>query len=133
VATKKTKFKFVKPKINPSLGKSIYSEKLPFFNYALFLFILNILATSLVLLLRSNLPPEVPLLYGNPEGEDQLVPVIFLSVPGIFSLAVLIINSILAFFIKDDFVKKILMLSAFLIVVFSVITIIKIALITGSF
>lgn len=86
-----------------------------------------------ILLARTNLPPKVPLLYGQPAGEGQLVPTLGLLVaPGV-SLAIILINTVVGFFIKDKFLKKALAVSALFMSILTTITVLKIIFLVGSF
>lgn len=95
--------------------------------------ILAFLTLSFVILFQKKLPPEVPLFYGAAEGESQLVSSWALVVPAISSIVLVLVNSFLSSILKDDFVKKVLIFSALIVTLFSVITTLKIAFLVGSF
>jgi pilus assembly protein TadC len=99
----------------------------------LFSVMLILLNFSAYLILKNRLPPEVPLYYGMAEGDLQLAPVHGLLFPSIFALSVIIINSVLALVIKNDFLKHVLVLTALGITILIVITTAKIMLLVGSF
>ena len=86
-----------------------------------------------VLVLGRRLPPEVPLYYGLPEGEDQIVLQVQLIIPSVLALIILIVNSITAFFLKNEFLQQTLVLAGLVAAFFSTITTIKIILLVGSF
>lgn len=102
-------------------------------NYSFVSLGLAVLTLALVLLSQKRLPPEVPLFYGRAEGEAQLVDSWWLVVPSLFSILATSVNLTIASFLKDDFTKKVLVLSALVVALFSVITTFKIILLVGSF
>jgi hypothetical protein len=127
-------FNLKKTNIVESVSKSaIFSQEIPFKNIIILSFFINIIGAGSVFLIRKNfLPPEVPLFYGFPEGESQITTSINLVLPFIFSITVISINIILASFIKDEFLKKTLILSSLVTTFFSLITILKIIFLVGS-
>lgn len=62
-----------------------------------------ILLTSFffLLLFWPKLPPEVPLFYSSPWGNEQLAPRLLLFISPTYSLSVVIFNLILASFVKE--------------------------------
>lgn len=106
---------------------------LPYKNYLFASFGLAAFTLGLVLLLQKRLPPEVPLFYGRAEGEAQLVSSWGLVIPAVFSALVAAANSAIASFLKDDFTKKVLVVSALIVSLFSAITTFKIIFLVGSF
>lgn len=119
---------FSRPNINQKDKETSTFKKIFFF----VLFINLALAISIVLSIK-KLPPEVPLLYGLPEGEEQLVKTIFLTAPAIFIIFFSIFNFFISFFIKDKFAKQILIYSLIFLSFFSFVSIIKIIFLVGSF
>lgn len=59
-----------------------------------FLFIL--LQVAVIIIFFSRLPPEIPLFFSLPWGEAQLAPPFFLLILPLISLAILLLNSLLA-------------------------------------
>ena len=115
-------------------GSTKISQEIPYKNIIFISFFINILGIVLILLIKKNhLPPEVPLYYGLPEGEAQIVPSINLIIPSIFSLGIISINTLITSLLKDDFLKKTLVIASLATTFFSVITIIKITFLIGSF
>lgn len=108
-------------------------KSLPFRQYFFAGIILNLALILGVLATQKFLPPVVPLFYGLAEGEEQLAPKIFLALPAAVSLLVLVINGLISLEIQDEFLKKALILAAIGSSFFAAITIIKIALLVGSF
>jgi len=86
-----------------------------------------------VIILQGILPPEIPLYYGLPKGQDQLVSTISLIIPSIVSLLIVLLNFIISLFVKDDFIQKILIFTAFACLFLSTITTIKILFLVGNF
>ncbi|KKU01574.1 MAG: hypothetical protein UX88_C0021G0005 [Candidatus Woesebacteria bacterium GW2011_GWC2_47_16] len=106
---------------------------LPFKNYAVAAFLVNILVIFSVVLAQRFLPPEVPLFYGLAEGEEQLAPRLFLLIPSLASLVVLILNSLVSSRVEDIFIKKALVIAAIGTTFFAAITTLKIMFLVGSF
>jgi len=107
--------------------------RVPFRNYVYVSLGLNLLTALGVILIKGSLPPVVPLFYGKPLGEGQLIPTLGLLVaPGVSTLITLV-NVVLGLAIKDDFLKKILISSAFLVSMLTTITVVKIVSLVGFF
>jgi hypothetical protein len=94
--------------------------------------VLPLLTVVLVFVLKNRLPPQVPLFYGLPEGEEQLTNTLGLMIPSLVAIAIVLINTIVSIFIKQDFVKKTLVFTALAVVFFSTITTIKIIFLVGN-
>ncbi len=94
--------------------------------------LVNILIILIVLLSQRWLPPQVPLFYGKPSGEEQLASSLTLTLPSIVSLLILLINVSLATFLKDEFLRKTLVLSAAVATFFAAITTVKIIFLVGN-
>jgi hypothetical protein len=110
------------------------SQEIPYKNVIFISFVINVAVIGFILLIRKNhLPPVVPLYYGLPEGESQIVPVVNLTFPSIIALVIIAINTLITSLLKDDFLKKTLIIASLAATFFSVITIIKIAFLVGSF
>lgn len=88
---------------------------------------------ALVLTLKNNLPPILPLFYGKPVGEAELTPFYGFLIAPAASLLVIIINTLLSFTFKDVFIKKVLVLSALFITILIAVTVIKIIFLVGFF
>jgi hypothetical protein len=102
-------------------------------NYAYGPLGVSLIALSLALLFQRFLPPQIPLFYGSPVGEEQLVPSFELIIPSILSLSINLINLLIFFIAKDDFLKKALMITSFVVAFFTLITTFKIIFLVGSF
>jgi len=118
-----------------SLNKKskILIKSIPLVRFVYVAFILGILNIITILLLQNFLPPEVPLYYGLAKSQEQLTTSIGLVAPGIVTLGVTILNTFLAYILDNDFLKKILVLSAFSVSIISFIATIEIIFLVGSF
>lgn len=97
-----------------------------------FSLILNTTLIIFVLLFNKNLPPEVPLLYNLPEGNEQLAKSVFLIIPAVFAILLSFINIILCLIIKDKFAKSVLVYSLIFISFITFVSIIKIFFLVGN-
>ena len=108
-------------------------RELPFKTHILIAFGLSLLVVVLIVLIKSFLPPEVPLFYGRPVGETQLTKTLGLTIaPGI-SIMILILNSFLSILTTNMFVKKILITSALVASLLTAITVVRIIFLVGFF
>jgi len=113
--------------------KIIDTKKLPFMPYIYAASVLNLLIIGATFLIQVFLPPEIPLFYGLAEGQEQVAKSIFLFVPNSISLLILIANSAIASYIKQDYYKKILIVAGLISTFFASITVFKIVFLVGSF
>lgn len=116
----------------PKKGQEII-KTLPFVKYIYLSIVVNFLIITAIFVVKKNLPPEVPLFYGLPKSENQLVPSTSLILPSLISLAIIALNSFLAYLTKDEFLKKTLVMATFASTFFSVVTTLKIVFLVGSF
>lgn len=107
--------------------------RLPFKDLIVASIFINIFMVAIILLIQKWLPPQIPLFYGKPSGEEQLASSLALTLPSIVSLLILLINVSLAVVLKDEFLRKTLILTTIAVTFFSVITTIKIIFLVGSF
>lgn len=114
-------------------SKDALIESIPFKDILIVATFFNILIILVVLLLQKFFPPQVPLLYGLPEGESQLVSSLSLTIPSLVSLLVIAINVSISYFLKEEFFKKVLIMTAVGLTVFSITTTVKIVLLVISF
>lgn len=94
---------------------------------------LNVLTVLFVIFLQKKLPPELPLFYGLAEGEEQLTTSLGLTIPGVVSFLIVVTNFLIVLILKDNFLQKTLVLTAFVVSFFSLVTTIKIVFLVGSF
>lgn len=114
------------------LKPTIQIKTLPFKNYIYSAFVIDILTIAFVLVVQPKLPPQIPLLYGLPQGEAQLTGPLGLFIPTGFSLIFIAINLFLSGFTKDDFLRKVLAVTSLAVAVFAAITSVKIAFLVGQ-
>ncbi len=114
--------------------KNTISQKLPYKKYIYAAIAIDVLLTSAVLALSyfNRLPPEVPLFYGQPEGEQMLASNWALVLPALSSVTFLGVNCIFAYFTKDDYLKKTLILSGILLSFLAMITTLEIIWLVGN-
>lgn len=112
---------------------SFLRSKIPYINFVYAAFILNLFNLTIVLVMQKNLPPQVPLFYGFTESEQQLTTSLGLIIPGIYSLSLVLLNTILTILIKNDFLKKTLSTASFTISLLSLVTVLKIVFLVGFF
>lgn len=110
-----------------------FLEKVPFKGYIYTSIAINVAVAVFIWLLSSFLPPVVPLLYGKPTGEGQLVPTLWLMTGPAVSVLVTFINTFLAAMLKNLYAKKIVIISAFLVSLLTTVTVVKIILLVGFF
>lgn len=107
-------------------------KKLPLKGYFNASLIINFLIILFSLLIQKRLPPQIPILYGLPQGEVQLLPPIGILIPSVSSLIFVLLNLFLINIIKNEFIKKTLVIAGFLIAVFASITVVKIIFLVGQ-
>lgn len=91
--------------------------------------LLVMLSLGLILFKWQQLPPEVPIFYSRPWGEDQLGQKEFLFLLPFISLSVFLINKFLSFFLikeKNFFLAKISTAISFLVSFFCFFSLLKI-------
>ena len=85
--------------------ESLSFQRTPLVKLLRLSFILSLVNIVVVLLIKNFLPPQIPLYYGLAEGQEQLSGTLGLVVPGILSLSLTSVNTIIMFFVKDNFIK----------------------------
>lgn len=86
-----------------------------------------------ILILKNFLPPQIPLFYGKPIGEEQLTTSFGFLIAPAASLTIIILNTALSLLIDDQFLKKALIFSSFFISILITMTIFKIIFLVGLF
>ena len=108
-------------------------KKVPFKGYLYASLILDIFLVLAIFLIKNFLPPEVPLFYGLPKGRAELVPTLGLLIVPLVSFVILLLNTIIASFIADQFIKKSLVISSFITTIILSVAVFKIILLIGFF
>jgi hypothetical protein len=106
-------------------------KKVIYRNYFLAAIIINVAVILALFIFKSALPPLAPLFYGRPIGEAQLTKTFGLLIAPGGAILITILNLFLSLGVKDDFLKRLLAISAIVISVLTTITIIKIVLLVG--
>jgi hypothetical protein len=108
-------------------------DDIPYKKFVYSAVFLNLLLIAVIFLVKNSLPPEVPLFYGLPEGQEQLASIYLLALPSVISTGIIFFNILLGIFVKDEFLVKILCLTGIATAFFSIVTTLKIILLVGSF
>lgn len=93
--------------------------------------VINLLIIVWIFISQAHLPPEVPLFYGLPSGEEQLSQSPLLILPPIISLILIGLNFLLIRTTKDKFLQNVLLSTMVVITALSTITIAKIIFLVG--
>ena len=93
----------------------------------------SLLMIIAVLLIFNYLPPEVPFLYGNIQGQEQLVPKLFLIIGPIGSIFISFLNNYISKKVDDELYKKALSATSILVNIMVAITLTKIIFLVGLF
>ena len=107
-------------------------EKLPLKGYFNASWIINFIIIIFSLLVQKRLPPQIPIFYGLPQGEAQLSSPIGILIPSVSSLIFVLLNLFLINIIKDEFIKKVLVVAGLTTAVFASITVVKIIFLVGQ-
>lgn len=119
--------------VDPSEQKEVGLTSIPFQQTILTVSLINIVVIALIFILKHFIPPQIPLYYGLAEGEEQLAPnSLYLVLPSVVSLVIVVLNSTLASLIRDNFIKKMLIVACAATTFFSVVTTIRIFLLVGG-
>lgn len=108
-------------------------EKIHFKKAVAAFFLLNLATMLLVVLLKTKLPPQIPLYYGLARGEEQLAETLYLTLPSFVSLAILVLNLVVSFALDDEYLSKTLTISGLAAILLATITTVKIIFLVGSF
>jgi len=93
----------------------------------------NTLVVLFILVLKSFLPPVVPLFYGRPTGEAQLTTYLGLYIaPGV-SFLITAVNMFLNLWLEEDYIKRLLAIFSVSVSVLTAITVLKIVFLIGFF
>jgi len=108
-------------------------KNLPYRGCIYFSIIIDFISIVLILVLKSILPPVVPLFYGLPSGAEQLTPVLGLILAPASGLVITALNLFMSSLTQDIFLKKTLVTSSAFISLLLAITVTKIFLLVGFF
>ncbi len=97
------------------------------------LFSANVFVMVVLFSVMRFLPPEVPLLYGKPAGNEQLVGKYMLLVPPLVALSAGVVNLIICQVLKRKFLKDALFMVSWVLAILSAITVFKITFLVGGF
>jgi hypothetical protein len=111
----------------------MFLKNVVFRKYFIASLILGFVSIAVFFVIKSFLPPEVPVFYGKPVGEDQLVPNIFLLVIPAVSILISMVNIIVSKRSDDDLIKKILAISSLIAAFMAIVTTVKVILLVGFF
>lgn len=118
------KLKFNQPSIG--LKKGFNKKNIEFPHLTLIVLSLNVVFIVILILISKDLPPQVPLYYGLPRGEQQLISPAALVLPIVLSSLFIVINNIVAYFIESLFLKRVLVFGSCFVSLLSIITIVNI-------
>lgn len=94
---------------------------------------INGIFAALLLLLQKNLPPVIPLFYGEPTGMAQLAAKQAIFLPTIFTSVIVLINLVISTKVKDSLIRNALTWSSYLVTFLSIYTTVRILLLVGNF
>lgn len=112
--------------------KSEKFERLPLKKYYVASFLINILVIGCGLLSQLILPPEIPLFYGLPAGEEVLSKSIFILVPALAAMLITVMNAYFSIFAESTYLKKVMATTAISVTLLSAITTFKIIFLVGA-
>ncbi len=108
-------------------------KDLPHKNYIYLSLGLSAASALSVFIFKNFLPPVVPLLYGRPVGQSQLVGYLGLLIAPTVAFAITLVNLFIAKRIQDNFLKRVLIVSSFFISLLAAITFFRIIFLVGFF
>lgn len=107
-------------------------KTLPLKGYFNASWIINLTIIIFSLLIQKRIPPQIPIFYGLPQGEAQLSSPIGILIPSVSSLIFVLLNLSLINVIKDEFIKKTLVVGGLTTAIFASITVVKIFFLVGQ-
>jgi hypothetical protein len=109
----------------------MFIQNLPFKGYLYAAIALNLASAAVIAITVASLPPLVPLFYGLPVGQGQLINSWGLLIAPGTSLAISLANAWVAHRLEDVFLKKIMAAASFFVSLLSTITVTRIILLVG--
>ena len=94
--------------------------------------VFNLFIIALIFLMKPKLPPEIPLFYGRPFGQEQLAQSIQLIIPPVTAFIISFFNTIISVFIKSRFLIQVLLGVTVLTTILAFITVLQIIFLVGS-
>jgi hypothetical protein len=113
--------------------QNVFTQKTPFRDFVTIAIFVNVILIAASLALHTFLPPEIPLFYGMPEGSEQLASSWLLAFPSLVALFIILVNLLIASFVEDEFIKKVIILTGIATTFFSATTTVQIMFLVGSF
>lgn len=108
-------------------------NKLPLKKLFVGSFLISIITIIVGVSVHFFLPPLIPLYYGLPQTDDQLVPSLYIVIPSLMSITITLINLFLSIKTNSNYFRKILAFTSISISLLSAITTYKIIFLIGSF
>lgn len=136
MSTKKKSFAFSNKKGVKLAKKNVKQPdiyKVPFSKLVYSSIAINALSALVIIYFQKRLPPQVPLFYGLAEGEDQLTQAVYLMLLPITSFTLLGLNIGISMLLKNDLLRKTLIITGFIVSMFSLITLTQIFFLVGPF
>lgn len=99
----------------------------------IFFILFNLAIVGLIFLIKDHIPPQIPLYYGKPQGEEQLADQMSIIVPPAIVVLLSALNTVLINLIKYEFLKKVLIGIIIVTTLLSSVTVFKIISLVGSF
>lgn len=113
--------------------QNVFTQKTPFRDFVTIAILVNLILIAASLALHTFLPPEIPLFYGMPEGSEQLASSWLLALPSLVALFIILVNLLIASFVEDEFIKRVIILAGIATTFFSATTTVQIMFLVGSF
>ena len=96
---------------------NLLSDRLLFF-ITIFCFLCILGQTSLILTATEKLPPQIPLFYSKPWGEQMLAPSFFIWILPITTLTLFVINFLISKLLQNLFLIRSLFITSAVIAIF---------------
>lgn len=113
--------------------RTFFLKEIPFKNLVITSLVINLATLAFVVIVKNQLPPQIPLYYGLPKTEEQVANSTSLIIPGILATSIMVINILIAQVANDDYLRKILILTGVVGAFLSTITTLKIIFLVGGF
>lgn len=80
----------------------------------------------------NRLPPEIPLYYGLPNGTGQIAEKSRIIVPSTAAVSFIVLNTIITVIVNNQFLKKLLVITGFVLSIFALTTTLEIIFLVGN-